>query len=779
MMHHRRSVGGLIVGALLASSASAVAQNAPAASTDELVEIIVTAQKRSERLRDVPMSISAATGDQLKLQGITNAEQLDKLVPGFTFQRTVYGLPVFFLRGIGFNDTTLGVSPGVSVYIDQQPLPFSAMTRGAMLDLERVEVLKGPQGTLFGQNSTGGAINYIAAKPTDDLQVGAEASYGRFNALTGEAFISGNLAPTLTGRLAVRGERQDDWQQGYTNGDSIGKRRFINGRATLAWEATDTIRAELVLSGWRDTSDTQQPQTVAYTPLVTGPTARPLPFPLATFPTAPDNPRAAAWDPGVDFARDDRLYQIAGRIDADLTEDVSLSSLTSYAHYRQSIPLDLDGTTYPSGRSDDRGRIRTFSQELRLNGTAGRGVRWMIGANYQDDSVFERLELNPLITSGTAVGPMVFDEVFVDNDQEIKSKGIFGSLDVPLADSLVLQGSVRYTDQDRDFGGCVRDTGNGQISAALGLLGTLISGQPQTVPLGGCGTLGPAGVPLPLVTGSLNEDNLSWRGSLNWNVDSSSLVYANVTKGYKSGSFPTLPASASVQLAPVPQESVLAFEAGTKLAFGRAVQVEAAAFYSRYTDKQLVGFLVDPVFGPLPSLVSIPRNHIQGGEITATLRPVDGLIIAASGTYVDTQVDRNPINPTGPFGTPADFEGQRFPYTPRWQGSVDAQYGFPAFDGFDGFIGGTLTARSNTTGTLLSGDPAVAALEDKLKIAGYALIDLRAGIEAEDARWRLELWGRNITNRFYVGGVSRNSDFTTRFAGAPATYGVTLRYRFQ
>ncbi|MBP7337924.1 TonB-dependent receptor [Niveispirillum sp.] len=779
MTHHRSSVGGLIVGVLLASSASVVAQNAPATSTDELVEIIVTAQKRSERLRDVPMSISAATGDQLKQQGITNAEQLDKLVPGFTFQRTVYGLPVFFLRGIGFNDTTLGVSPGVSVYVDQQPLPFSAMTRGAMLDLERVEVLKGPQGTLFGQNSTGGAINYIAAKPTDDLQVGAEASFGRFNALTGEAFISGTLAPTLTGRLAVRGERQDDWQRGYTNGESIGQRRFINGRATLDWEATDAIRAELVLSGWRDKSDTQQPQTVAYTPLVTGPAARPVPFPLATFPTGSDNPRAAAWDPGVDFARDDRLYQIAGRIDADLTEDISLSSLSAYAHYRQSIPLDLDGTTYPSGRSDDRGRVRTFSQELRLNGTAGEGVRWMVGANYQDDSVFERLELNPLITSGTTVGPVVFDELFVDNDQEIKSKGVFGSLDVPLADSLVLQGSVRYTDQDRDFGGCVRDTGNGQISAALGLLGTLISGQPQTVPLGGCGTLGPAGAPLPLVTGTLNEDNLSWRGSLNWNVDGNSLIYANVTKGYKSGSFPTLPASSSVQFTPVPQESVLAFEAGTKLSFGRALQVEAAAFYSRYDDKQLVGFLVDPVFGPLPSLVSIPKNHIQGGEVTATLRPVDGLVIAASGTYVDTRVDRNPINPTGPFGTPADFVGQRFPYTPRWQGSLDTQYNFPAFDGFDGFIGGTLTARSGTTGTLLSGDPAVAALEDKLKIGGYALIDLRAGIEADDARWRLELWGRNITNRFYVGGVSRNSDFTTRFAGAPATYGVTLRYRFQ
>ncbi|MCZ4344351.1 TonB-dependent receptor [Sphingomonadaceae bacterium G21617-S1] len=778
-------VRGLAIAALASSSGIALAQaTAPAetavadAASVDTGDIIVTAQKRAERLRDVPMSINAATGDHLKSLGVTSSEQLEKLVPGFTFQRTVYGLPVFFLRGVGFNDTTLGVSPGVSVYVDQQPLPFSAMTRGAMLDIERVEVLKGPQGTLFGQNSTGGAINYIAAKPTDELKAGVEASYGRFNEITGEAFVSGPLTSTLSGRIAVRGERQGDWQRGYTNGDTIGRRRFVNGRAILDWKPADTIRAELVATAWHDTSDTQQPQTVAYTPLLTGPMARPVPFPLATFPVSPRSPRAAAWDPNGDFVRDDRLYHISGRVEVDLSSAVTLTSLTSYADYRQSIPLDLDGTTFSSGVSDDTGRIKTFAQELRLTGDTPSGLKWMVGGNYQHDKVFERLIFDPIITSGTAVGPATFDSYFVDNDQKIESKAVFASLDLPLADRLVLQGSVRYTDQKRDFAGCTRDNGNGQISAALGLLSTIFTGAPQTIPLGGCGTLGANFLPAPIVTGKLNEDNLSWRASLNWNLDSQSLLYANVTKGYKSGSFPTLPASSAVQLRPVPQESVLAFEAGAKLGFGRMLQVEAAAFYYRYRDKQLVGFLVDPVFGPLPSLVSIPKNHIQGAEITATLRPVAGFTLTASGTYVDTRIDRNPINPTGPYGTPSDFVGQRFPYTPRWQGSLDAQYRFPAFADLYAFLGGTITARSSTTGALLSGDPAVAALEAGLKIDGYALVDLRAGIEASDERWRLELWGRNITNKFYVNGVTRNADFTTRFAGMPATYGLTVRYRF-
>ncbi len=130
-------------------------------------EIVVTAQKRNERLSDVPMSITAASSEQLESRGIANTDDLAKLVPGFTFQKSNYGLPIYYIRGVGFSDTTLGVSPAVTVYVDQIPLPFSPMSRGAILDLERVEVLKGPQGTLFGQNSTGGAINYIAARPTD------------------------------------------------------------------------------------------------------------------------------------------------------------------------------------------------------------------------------------------------------------------------------------------------------------------------------------------------------------------------------------------------------------------------------------------------------------------------------------------------------------------------------------------------------------------------------------------------------------------------------------
>ena len=160
--------------------AGAWAQTAPD-DTEDTNEIVVTAQKRSERLADVPMSISVVTGDTLARAGIVDASQLVQAVPGFNYQQGAFGTPIFSIRGIGYNDNSTSAGPAVSVYTDQVALPYSVMARGALLDLERVEVLKGPQGTLFGMNSTGGAINFIAAKPTDTLAAGMTAGFARFN----------------------------------------------------------------------------------------------------------------------------------------------------------------------------------------------------------------------------------------------------------------------------------------------------------------------------------------------------------------------------------------------------------------------------------------------------------------------------------------------------------------------------------------------------------------------------------------------------------------------
>ncbi|AOH87232.1 TonB-dependent receptor (plasmid) [Sphingomonas panacis] len=754
-------------------------ENSPTSDASQTGDIIVTAQKRSERLNEVPMSITASTGDQLKSAGITNTDDLAKIVPGFTFQKSAYGLPIYYIRGVGFNDTTLGVSPAVTVYVDQVPLPYSAMTRGALFDIERVEVLKGPQGTLFGQNSTGGAINYIAAKPTNRLQAGFDLGYGRFNSVNTEAFISGPLTDTLKGRIAVENEYQGDWQKSYVNNDTIGQKRFLNGRAILDWDPTSTVRISLSASGWRDRSDTQQGQFIKFTPLFPAGTGRPPTFPIATFPAAPANARAAAWDPGFDFAKNDSLYQFALHGEVDLSDAITLTSITSYAHFKTSTPLDLDASIYPVDRVDTHGTIETFSQELRLSGVVGDNLHWMFGGNYQNDRVKEHWVLGPDLSTGASVGPFTYDGLIVDNDQKVKTGSIFASLDYNITRQLTLQGSIRYTDQRRHGEGCGRDDGTGDVAAALGFLSGLITGTPATIAPGACATLNSqTGLP-GLVTGNLNEDNLSWRAGVSYKPSSGTLFYANVTKGYKSGSFPTLPAGFSASLAPIKQESILAYEVGAKTElFDRKVQISAAAFYYDYRDKQLVGYKANPPFGTLPALVSIPKSKVQGAELSILARPVRGLTINIGGTYIDSKVLRNPINPIGPYSTSGSFVGEAFPFTPKWQGTVDTEYRFALSSALDAFVGGNVSARSGTQSVLTTGGAAEAPLEALLYLKGYALLDLRAGVETQDGRIRFELWGRNVTNKYYTNSATRVSDYTYRFTGMPVTYGATLRYRF-
>jgi iron complex outermembrane recepter protein len=759
-----------------ASEADQAAQPQDEASPDE---IIVTAQKREERLRDVPMSITAATSEQLQSRGVTTTDDLAKIVPGFAAQKTNNGLPIYFIRGVGFFDASLGVSPAVTVYSDQAPIPFTPMARGAILDLERVEVLKGPQGTLFGQNATGGAINYISAKPTDRFEAGVNLQFGRFAALNTEGFVSGPLSSTVSARLAVRGESSSNWQSNYANGDKIGKRRFINGRAIVDFKPSDSARFELQVTGWRDKSDSQQPQLTRYipqTPVSAG--GRPTVFPIATFPVAPNNPRAAAWDPGRSFARNDWYVGASLRGDVDLSDTIALTSISSYGKYRTALPQDGDATIYALDLVTTKGSIETYSQELRVAQSEGT-FQWMLGGNYQHDKTSERQAFSPVVDTNEQLFGNTWDAFGMRNDQRIKTASVFASAQFKLSDTFSLQGSARYSSQKRDYAGCTADLGDGRIANAFAFLSFALTGAPQTIPAGGCITLNANGTPAPIITGKLNEDNFSWRGSLNWKPSDGTLLYANITKGYKAGSFPTLAAAVSTQLAGIKQESVLAYEIGTKIELAdRKVQIDGAAFYYDYTDKQLTGFQSIFPFGPLPSLVSIPKARVQGVELNVILRPVSGLTFTVGGSYLKTKVLRDPPAPIGPFGGVGTFVGQTFPLTPKWQGVADLEYRFPALSNGDAFFGATLAGRTGSKSVLFGQQPAQAALEQLLVSNGYATLDLRAGIDLDANDLRVEIFGRNVTNRYYSINNIRSADSVFRFAGQPATYGVSVGYRF-
>jgi iron complex outermembrane receptor protein len=223
-------------------------ETTPQALNSVIEEIVVTAQKREESINEVAMSIQAATGERLTELGITDTADLFKVVSGFSSNVTYYGTSIYTIRGVGFQDTALASSPTVSVYLDETPLAYSVLTQGVSLDLQRVEVLKGPQGTLFGQNATGGAVNYVANKPTETFEAGVDASVGRFNTIDVQGFVSGPVSDTLSYRLAGRTINSDGWQKQYTSADSHAPDPYWTDlapnarRGIIAWTMRRVIR---------------------------------------------------------------------------------------------------------------------------------------------------------------------------------------------------------------------------------------------------------------------------------------------------------------------------------------------------------------------------------------------------------------------------------------------------------------------------------------------------------------------------------------------------------
>ncbi|MCX8498783.1 MAG: TonB-dependent receptor plug domain-containing protein, partial [Caulobacteraceae bacterium] len=256
------------ISSLSLMGAAAQAQERAPETASLVPEIIVTAQKREENVNAVPMSITAVTGEQLKRAGVNEVRDLVKVSPGFSYADSYVGSPIYTLRGIGFSDISLGGRSTVSLYVDQAPIPFAIESRGVNLDLERVEILKGPQGTLFGQNATGGAINFIAAKPTKTFAAGIDASYGTFNAVDLSGFISGPLSDTLGARLAVQTVSSDPWQRSYTKTAENGADKVQNARLTLAWDPSARLKVQVNINGSNDQSDVQAGQLIGINPQI-------------------------------------------------------------------------------------------------------------------------------------------------------------------------------------------------------------------------------------------------------------------------------------------------------------------------------------------------------------------------------------------------------------------------------------------------------------------------------------------------------------------------------
>ena len=855
----------LLAGAVICIPGVAIAQSD---SDVGIGDIVVTAQKREQALNDVGLTISAASGDTLLQRGVTDTGDLSKVVPGFTATASPYATPVYTLRGIGLYDYSFGSSPSVAVYVDEIARPFPVTQMGVTLDLERAEVLKGPQGTLFGQSSTGGAINYIAAKPTDTFKAGADISYERFGKIDVSGFVSGPLTDTLKARLAVRAVEGGAWQYSVSRpNDKNGDTKQLIGRLLVDWEPTDRLRFSLNVNGMRDRSDTQQAQfifnqlnTVAapgsgnpyanvdpaafaalttpgspnYDPSFLGrqatvfgrlsgtgfaPGALITPGDAANQPAYLGGPngdgsalcdsdtdrciRQAEWSGEWPTSSNDRYWQVALRSDFDVTDDITLTSLTSFQQSKISKYFDNDATT--SQALNDRlfGEVKNFSQELRLSGRTG-ALNWIVGGNYDWSKIEDNVLFNGFDTSLNEVFPGYrFNALNSNIEQTIKNYAGFANADFEVTSNLTIQGGIRYTKSTRNAATCnsnlepeqflSKTFGNDLFVPGFGFLDlqTAFGLDPaghRIVQPGQCHALNDLAAPgsadylrptLDPWQQKLSEDNISFRAGASYKFDGGTLLYATFSQGYKSGIISGVSPSTTSQYLPATQEKVIAYEAGIKAPlFDRRVQFNAAGFYYDYRDKQVRARVRDNILGLLESMVNVPKSYIWGLEGELLAQPVRGLNLSLSGTYLKSKVTSSFDNVGGRAlynqgGYTGDFKGSPLPYTPKFSGVFDGQYETSFTDSVNGFVGTTVThtAKDNTT-----------FYNDVLNADGYfrrahTLLDMRAGFADPDGGWRVTFFGRNLTNQYYETTIFTGIESGYRSSGRPRTFGVQLNVR--
>jgi iron complex outermembrane receptor protein len=819
---------------------------APAALA-QLEEVVVTAQKREQSANDIGMAISALTGDAMKELGVFDTSDLAMAIPGMTFADSGLSTPVYTLRGVGFNEESVQAQATVGVYNDQIAVPFPIMTKGLLMDQERVEVLKGPQGTLFGRNSTGGAINYIANKPSEEFEASATVGYGRFETVDTTGVVSGPLTDSIAARLAVRTVQSGEgWQESITRNEELGEKDKVSARLLVDFNPTDTLDVLIAASWWQDKSDTQAPQFLA--PAYQGlfGNANPIAEGLLdggddgriSLIDSDDN-RDADWTAGNNFLpkpeADMNSHTFSATVNWDVSDAVQLTSLSSYSKYENDSGYNNDGY---GGMSPDKtvgpytaldtiaeivrdqytdlgtlghsifindAEIESWSQELRFSGAIAEAT-WILGGYYSHDKVDSTSSQLVDVSTNTNIaffpfpGEIGLQRLHNPSEQKGDTWAVFGHTEWGFAEDWKLTLGLRYTDDQKDFEGCTQDTGDGDASQYVnGLVSASTDGaiMPDTV-AGGCVTFLPGTFTGGIIEKKLNEDSTSGKVALDWNVTDDVLTYVSFSRGYKSGSFSTLSTNVDTQLDPVVQEELDAYELGVKASLlDGGMQLNAAAFYYDYTDKQLLS-KTPTLFGALGSLANVPDAEVTGAEFDLQWAPTDGLFFSLGASYTDTEIKE--FVGFNQLGVQGDMEGSDFPLTPEFQATAMVNYEWSMGNNLTAFVGADASYSDD-----FASDYAIKAVTDTgdngnsypilldslglevgdsfgvqepFELDDVVLIGARFGVRSNDEKWTATVWGRNLTDEYQRTNAKKTTDGIVGYTGMPTTYGITMSYNW-
>jgi len=811
-----KRLGALMFGvstiALFATQpAQAQAQSQPGGAGATTIDtLVVTAQRREESIESVGIPIQAFRGETLERLRVTDPKDLSTVAPSFSVSQSYQGVPTYTLRGIGFNTINISATSTVGTYTDEVAYAYPIMNNGPMFDLERVEVLKGPQGTLYGRNTTAGLIDFVTNKPSSVLEGRATAEFGNYKTRNFEGMLSGPLGDRAQARIAFRTENSDKgWQISNSRpNERLGQVDRFGVRGSLALQPTDTFTIDASYSLWQNQSDTVAAQAIGLTPATSvSPFNTPglVSYIAANRPTrgsqadwAPLSVRGANAGAGVgigDPAREDSDFGAGKlRLTWDASDTVRLVSLTSYNDLKRNSVSDWSGAPYEILVQKTHGRIKSFAEEFHAEGSTETS-NWLVGVYYAKDDILDSnrtllgqnanvglirfygmsLLATPFNSGGyTALQMSQAFRTYEDTGSiESETRSIFGNYSRSLAHDLKLTLGVRYSKDKQDYEGCSRDF-NGSMLANINVVNrylffTAYGSIPAPITTGGCNTFNPVTKSFGWVTSSLEEDNLAWRAGLDWTPADNVLLYGSISRGAKAGATPINAASISTQNAPAKQELLTAYEAGVKAGlFERRVQANVSAFYYDYKDKQLSGYFADPIYTALARLVNIPKSEAYGVDGDITWRALPELTFVASATLLHTEVKG--YSGTNGAGTTSSYDGAEFLTSPKFQGGLTALYTRELSNG--------LVLQAAVNGRHQSKSHADLEATTLYEIKAYSLLNASIGIGSADKRWDVSLWGRNLNNTYYWSAVSSNANSVVRFPGKPRTWGVALTSKF-
>ncbi len=768
-IHIRDDRRALFAGAVLAplvwiagaAPATAAASDPTAATAVET--LVVTAQKRSQNVQDVPISIQAFSAKDIQSLGIKSSVDLGAVTPNVDIALVAGpgNQPIITIRGIGLNDYDTNNAGPNGIYVDEVYLSSPASQSFATFDLERIEVLKGPQGTLYGRNTSGGAINFVTRKPTDYFTGDFHAEYSSFNTVNIEAAVGGPIAPGLTGRIAFVKNNSD----GYFHNDVTGKSE--NGvdnyaaRLMLKWKPADDLTLLFNLHGgqvdnkpteYRHIGDLNADGTQCSVAETNAGGCVDL-FGYGT-------PKGF-YEGSYNRTQHLKVNSLGSFLRADYVwNGVNLTSITAFEHNDKIHPEDSDASPNRLLEINFGVRSNTFTQELRASQSTSK-YNWVAGLYYlyenlkQNQPIFILLDGDAVFGAPGALDGVAF-QAFDRSRQVTNAYAAYAQGDYAITDRLKLTLGGRYTREQKgfDYHGSVQFQSGGMDS--FGPIQTLADTHE-----------------------GLKSQAFNYRVALDYHLTHDILAYGSIASGFKSGDFngsflSLVPAEIALQLQPARPEHVTTYEMGFKSSFfDDRLVVDAAIFYNDYRDLQ-VFILVPPPPGDegafsVNVLQNAKRAHTQGIEAQVVARPVPQFTVSAQMGWLDTRLDE--YSSVRAQGT-SDYSGNQLPVSPHFSMSALADYRIPAPNGsVDIQLSATYKSHQFFD---ITNDPYTVQ-------KGYWLENARIAYAPTGAKWEVAAYVRNLSDRkYYLDQFDLTAPFglIQGITGTPRSFGGEVNFKF-